>query len=126
MATFKFIFLALLISTASFSQTIFINGSLPTNGDGTSWATAFNNLDDAIATSNLPTNEIWVAKGTYFPVKDRTGNLNPADNRTKTFHINKDIKLYGGFLGNELTISERIIGDNPTILSGEFLVTILQ
>jgi hypothetical protein len=119
MSTFKSVFLLLFSYTTIFSQTIYVNGSLPTNGDGTSWATAFNNLDDAIAGSNLSTNEIWVAKGTYYPAKDRTGNSNPADNRTKTFHINKNLKLYGGFLGNELTISERIIGDNPTILSGD-------
>src|SRR3972149_5136042 len=35
--------------------------------NGTSWATAFLYLADAILAMNPPVNEIWVAAGTYYP-----------------------------------------------------------
>ncbi len=101
-----------------FGQTIYVNNAKIANGDGSSWAAAYNNLDDAIL-SSTSTSEIWIAKGTYLPQKDTTGNVNPADNRSKTFFINKNVKLFGGFLGSETLLSAANPTTNPTILSGD-------
>ena len=75
-----------------------VDSSATAGGDGSSWAMAFDNLQAAIDTAcSCDIDTIWVAKGTYYPSKDATGNANPSDNRDKTFYINKDLQLYGGF-----------------------------
>jgi Secretion system C-terminal sorting domain len=111
-------FLLIIYITKLPAQTIFVNGNLATNGDGTSWLSAFNNLQDAISEASA-SNEIWLVKGTYFPSKDTTGNTMPVDNRSKTFYINKNIKIYGGFFGNESSVSAANPTSNETILSGD-------
>jgi hypothetical protein len=99
------------------AQTIYVNAAQATNGDGVTWATAFNNLQSAIDVATLA-NEIWVTQGTYYPSKDRFGVATPTDVRTKTFYINKNIKVFGGFLGTETAFGQRDI-NNTTILSGD-------
>lgn len=82
--------------------------------DGTSWATAFHNLQDAIYEAQ-PQDEIWVASGTYTP----THETNPGDPRSATFYLDKPLAIYGGFLGNEIFLSERAGLFTETILSGD-------
>lgn len=78
-------------------------------GDGSSWTTA-TNLQKALSIAKEGT-QIWVAKGIYLPTKDK--------NRDASFSITKNLKLYGGFIGNETAINQRDIRLNKTILSGE-------
>ena len=85
---------------------------------GSSWAQAYQTLQKAIETA-MAGDEIWVAAGTYYPTKDTSGNASPGDARTKTFFINKNIKIYGGFAGTETMLSERNWTTNVTILSGD-------
>jgi hypothetical protein len=91
------------------------------NNDGTSWANAYINLQDAIDAA-VKNDVIWVAEGTYLPTKDHTGNTSPADNRTKVFHISTDMKIIGGFNGTETKKAQRdkTWKKHPTILSGDF------
>ncbi|MEE9438112.1 MAG: choice-of-anchor Q domain-containing protein [Saprospiraceae bacterium] len=88
---------------------------------GTSWATAYTNLDNAIATAHACdiVSEIWMAKGTYLPATDKTGNASPGEPRDKTFYISKELKIYGGFAGGETTLAQRDVLNNKTILSGD-------
>lgn len=86
----------------------YVNQNATGNNDGTSWADAYNDLQDALANA-AEGNEIWVAEGTYLPGNDADA----------TFSIDKDIKLYGGFAGTECELSERDIEQYPTILSGD-------
>ncbi|MCF8244171.1 MAG: T9SS type A sorting domain-containing protein [Saprospiraceae bacterium] len=86
----------------------FVNQNANGNNDGTSWADAFTDLQDALAAVEEG-GEIWVAEGTYLP----GGNPNA------TFLIDKNIQLYGGFAGTECNLSERDVELYPTVLSGD-------
>lgn len=79
------------------------NGS----NNGNSWTNAYTDLQDALADTDCE--EIWVAKGAYNPGAD------PAD----TFTIDRELKLYGGFKGDETKRSKRKPDTRVTILSGD-------
>ncbi|WP_460474350.1 ELWxxDGT repeat protein, partial [Emticicia fontis] len=84
--------------------------------NGTSWQNAYTSLQSAIENSCAGT-EIWIARGTYHPSllpQDST------DNRYKTFQLEAELLIYGGFRGDETLLSERDVAANPTILSGDF------
>ncbi|MFY7670834.1 LamG-like jellyroll fold domain-containing protein [Tenacibaculum sp. MEBiC06402] len=85
------------------------------NNDGTSWANAFLSIDEALTNNFNPGDEIWIAKGTYY--------VSPLPS-INSFFIDKDnVKIYGGFAGNEVSITDRdpdlIHSTNQTILSGD-------
>ncbi len=95
------------------STVLRVNGGSGSPGDGSSWANAFADLGEAIAAAgaNSSVNEIWVAAGSYEgagPRGDRAGAFNMVDN----------IRLYGGFAGNETERDERDWLANETILDG--------
>ncbi|MCQ0113106.1 beta strand repeat-containing protein, partial [Zhouia amylolytica] len=94
------------------ATTLYVNASVSggTN-DGSSWANAYNNLQDAIWQTYICSNitEIWVAKGTYNP-----------SNETTAIEIPEGVSLYGGFAGTETALSDRDLTVNPTVLSGDF------
>ncbi len=92
---------------------IHVDDDAPAGGDGTSWATAFNNLEDALAASGLGTC-IWVATGTYYP-SNTSGSSDPRD---ATFTVLPMRWLFGGFAGNEVCFEDRANDFQNTILSG--------
>ncbi len=100
---------------------LYVAADAPAGGDGSSWATAFNNLNDALnaAGIGIDQKDIWVKAGVYRP--DRVGSNSPITltNRENTFIIRHSLKIYGGFSGTETSTSQRNIGQNPTILSGD-------
>ncbi|MGB0981338.1 MAG: LamG-like jellyroll fold domain-containing protein [Winogradskyella sp.] len=80
------------------------------NGD--SWVNAFTNLQNAI-TQATDGDEIWIAGGTYKPHSSL---------RAEYFNITKpDLSIYGGFAGTETQLSDRVLGANETILSGDLV-----
>jgi predicted outer membrane repeat protein len=97
-------------------------------GDGSSWATALNDLQVAlsrasngVSTASTPSDdvaEIWVAAGVYKP----TANTNATD-RTNSFWLVNNTSLYGGFSGFETKLSQRVADPllNGTILSGDLM-----
>lgn len=108
--------LALLSSStlayAGGGTTLFVDASAAPGGDGTSWGTAYELLQDALAdalASGGTVDEIWVASGVYKP-----GFL-----RTDRFELVNGVALYGGFAGGETDLSQRDIDGNLTILSGD-------
>ncbi|MDY0781028.1 T9SS type A sorting domain-containing protein [Tenacibaculum sp. IB213877] len=97
-------------NTASFAI-VYVNSSATSGGDGTSWATAYNSLQEAIANaSTCFNNEIWVATGVYKPHET---------NQSVSFSIPANTKIYGGFSGTETDLTQRNFSLNPTILSGD-------
>ncbi|NGM63609.1 hypothetical protein G5B30_16995, partial [Sphingobacterium sp. SGG-5] len=94
------------------------------NGSGDGWGNAVGELADALKAAKTDTDikEIWVAGGTYKPAY-RIDNLSDADplDRWNTFLMVNNVKVYGGFAGDEDAIEDRDL-DNPTyetILSGD-------
>jgi len=80
---------------------------------GIDWDNALLTLADAIAVASQYSNveEIWVAGATYYPTVDT--------DRSSSFILLDDIKVYGGFAGNESLLGERDVDTNPTTLSGD-------
>ncbi len=78
-------------------------------GDGSSWTTAFERLQDALAVAQKGA-QIWVAKGIYHPT---AGN-----NRYAAFFLKAHVVLLGGFDGTETEASQRNWKKNLTVLSG--------
>ncbi len=103
-------------------QTIHVNARTPAlvaAQDGTSWATAFADLSDALA-SAVAQDEIWVAAGVYFPDKARAGIATVTEDSTaSSFQLVSGVAVYGGFLGTETERSARDPESNLTILSGD-------
>ncbi len=81
------------------------------NGDGTSWESAFGDIPQAIfaASADGKKHQIWVAAGTYYGDTTLSTVVNLAPG----------ISLYGGFAGNEKSLSARDTANNPTILDGK-------
>lgn len=107
-----FFSLFLLVAVGLSAQNIvFVKHNATGGNNGSSWANAYNELESALDAAT-PGTKIWVAAGTYVP---QGGTL---DN---SFSVLAGVELYGGFAGTETALSERNIGANPTILSGDVL-----
>lgn len=91
---------------------LYVDSALATSGSGSSWACGLKNLNEAIAIAetNPAIKSIWVANGTYKNGTDR--------NRVMTI-TRADLKILGGFSGNETLASQANPVANPTIISGE-------
>ncbi|WP_158549973.1 choice-of-anchor Q domain-containing protein [Runella aurantiaca] len=102
----------------SLPTTLYVNQAVASSGDGTSWATAFKTLQEALQLSCSSVTQIWVAKGTYYP--DEGGSFANND-RAASFTMKNGVAIYGGFSGNgnETMLSQRNWAANPTILSGD-------
>jgi predicted outer membrane repeat protein len=99
---------------------LYVNQAVSSSGDGTTWATAFKTLQEALQLNCPSVTQIWVAAGTYYPTADATGNLSPANARTKTFVMKNNLAIYGGFPNDGTgSMANRNWTTNPTILSGE-------
>ncbi len=119
--TFDFLF----TSTADPCENLthrFVDESLAVSGDGCTWATAYNNLQDAInGIENEGTvTDLWVKAGTYNP-----GFTGETVTRNTSFNIAATTTIYGGFAGNEVALGERDIAANPVILSGDIGVAFI-
>jgi hypothetical protein len=100
----------MLSASAAHSSVIYVDSTAVGAADGSSWADAYPELQGALGVV-LPGDDIWVAKGTYFPASTI---------RTISFQMpNSAVSIYGGFAGTESMLSQRDWVNNITILSGE-------
>jgi len=97
---------------------IYVDDDAAGTNDGSSWANAYNDLQDALADANSADKpvEIRVAQGIYKP--DQGANQTPGD-RDATFMLVNDVILKGGF--GETNPNVRNIDLYETILSGDLL-----
>ncbi len=110
---FSKIFIILMASLwvlKSQAEIIYVNQSAIGNDDGTSWADAFVDLQDALISASAG-DSVWVAAATYIPTS--------STDRQISFTIPDSVAVYGGFNGTESAIDERIITTNITTLSGD-------
>jgi predicted outer membrane repeat protein len=93
-----------------------VDASAAADGDGLSWATAFNSLDTALQQAGANT-EVWIKEGTYVPETCYYGT----DPEHRAFRIPLGTRLYGGFPSDapEEDFASRTPWTCPTILSGE-------
>lgn len=124
----KYLVFAVLFVLSSFltvtaQSIIYVNAAAIGTNNGLSWANAYVSLQDALsyAHTNASVEEIWVAQGTYKPSAYPQGCSGCISSRNYTFHVRDGLSLYGGFVGNETSVSQRTISFAPTVLSGDFL-----
>ena len=100
----------LLVATTFSQRTVYVDIDATGTDNGTSWANAYNDPQDAFNNSNRGDN-IWIAEGTY---------TQQSAIRSHTFAWGRDsVSVYGGFDGTETTLNQRDWENNPTIFSGE-------
>ena len=106
---------AMLFLQAAHGQTvIYVDADAPSGGDGSSWETAHQDLQDGLARARQlqGPGEIWIAEGVYRP--DRGSRY-----RAAPFEIVDGIPLFGGFAGWEDQREQRDWEAHPTVLSGD-------
>jgi len=103
----------LLNPSSGLSGPIYVKHDATGANDGTSWDDAFTRLDDAIGAvcGAESTTDIWVAQGEYRPGP-------PGGSRLSTFQLTSRARVFGGFRGDETTLSPDPIM-YPTVLSGD-------
>lgn len=100
------------LSLPALAQVIYVDADAPTGGTGLgSWNNAKQELRDALAMPEALTHQIWVAEGIYKPT--------PTTDRTQTFSIPPNGRIYGGFRGDETSLAARARLFSTTILSGD-------
>lgn len=100
----------------------FVKGDAGGTNDGSSWTNAYTSLQSALDVVASVGDNIWVAKGTYYPSQETDGTTD--NSRKYSFQMIDDVGIYGGFAGTESATTERTdysYGEsNETILSGDF------
>ncbi|MDR1878633.1 MAG: hypothetical protein LBQ64_03595, partial [Bacteroidales bacterium] len=132
----KYIFLVfmLFLRFSGISQTIhYVKETSSGSGNGTSWANASGDLQ-AMINKATAGDTIWVAAGTYKPVRtaegwsngapEATNNALPDGNRNNAFVMKSGVVILGGFRSNadditDISLAQRNWATNVTILSGD-------
>jgi hypothetical protein len=111
---------ALLVLDASWlpdEQRLYVDAAAPTGGDGLSWTGALQSLHQALEAApgiGPGLTDIWIREGVYRPAPPGPHVLEP-------FYVKSRTRVYGGFAGTEIRLSEREPELHPTILSGDLL-----
>ena len=116
------------------AQVWYVTPSGAGNGKGLTWSNAYDkfHLQDAINdAATAGGGEVWVAGGigaVYTPQYTANGyNIFASPPTTPTtnywqynaFVLSPNVKIYGGFAGNEVNRDDRNWATNPTVLSGD-------
>jgi parallel beta-helix repeat protein len=112
------VLLLITLCTVATGKTIHVDYDAIGANDGSSWADAYNYLQDALADANhleKPV-EILVAQGTYTPDRNSTVPDGTGD-REATFQLINDVVIKGGFSGLDADV--RDVEAYETILSGD-------
>jgi parallel beta-helix repeat protein len=93
-------------------STIYVSAAAPgRTQDGTSWATAYTNLQQSLSVATSGTT-IEVGQGTYKPTS--------GTDRTVSFNLKDGVGIYGGYAGyGAANPDARNVSAYPTVLSGD-------
>ncbi len=108
-----------LSSSTVWAATIYVDSNATGSVDGSSWANAYTDLQNAINSATTG-DEVWVASSTYYPTS--TPNLpTPPTPSSRYYHfsLKNGVAVYGGFAGTETQLTQRDFELNPTYLSGD-------
>lgn len=117
--------LAIAVSSVSAQTTWFVDGSVGSSGNGSSWGNPMKYLTNALAAA-ADGDSVWVKGGPnastplVYYCDESAANPNGSDSATATFLVSNSIRLIGGFAGGETLESQR--GDfvaHPVWLSGD-------
>jgi len=109
------------VGIAASGDIIYIDRDANGYNNGTSWDDAYTNLQEALIAAGCPgVNAVWVAAGTYKPVKD----TNVPNYQLNSFQLPDGVALIGHFGGigtYETCTNQRNLADanNETILDGQ-------
>ena len=85
------------------------------NQDGSTWETAFSQVQDAIdAAASTGGGEVWIAAGIYD--EERVGNTSLS--RPGALELKTGVDIYGGFAGKETLREQRDWERNACIIDG--------
>lgn len=113
-----------------YDRHVYVSNSYNSVRDGLTWATAFNNLQDAINVAAVSaemgdTVDVWVAEGEYYNYNTQEGsefnNSQSESHEYNSFIMKGGVDLYGGFMGNEpadYDLSQRPVRLINTTLNG--------
>ena len=110
-------FCCIIFALSAEGKVIYVDGGAGPGGDGTSWATAYVELQSALAEVTYG-DHVLVAAGTYKPDYDPISGLHTG-NREMSFAIINGVALYGGFPVGGEEWQERDPNAHETILSGD-------
>ena len=97
---------------------IYVDKDAAEGGNGTSWATAYKYLNDALNRAGIVSGDyqIWVAEGIYYPDE---GSLYSDDDPNSKFSIPNSVsEIIGGFIGTETSADQADPDQYETTLSG--------
>ncbi len=92
----------LLLCVSAATAAVFVDCNAPSGGDGLTWATAFQRVQNGLDAASDSNSEVWVATGTY----------------AENVILRAGRHLYGGFIGTEADRFERSPAANETIIDG--------
>ncbi len=114
--------LILFVTTSVHAAPWFVDADAPGPADGLTWATAFNNPQDALAVA-MAGDDIRVARGTYMPNGGHIGDggfVAGSGAAVATFQLINGVTIEGGYAGfGEDNPDNRDTSGNVTILSGD-------
>jgi hypothetical protein len=99
----------LLMSMKNYSSIYYVKNNATGTSTGLSWTNAFTTINQAFAVA-IVGDQIWVSIGVYKPSGTGTST---------TYNIPNGVEIYGGFLGNETSLSQRDLTVNITTLNGD-------
>ena len=104
-------------SLPSVTKIIYVDADADGENNGSSWASAYDNLQAALAEADgVNRTQIWVAEGVYRP---DVGPGQTEGDRNSTFQLKNRLEIIGGFYGDEQTFEERGLNGFITYLSGD-------